>query len=150
MPAVIISRSVPFKRGDMSIQLYADRKQIGALIADNSLRIELPAGGHELQAVSNGIRGKRVQLNLSPGEVYHLQVEPIRIKKHQWWEVVILLIIFICPTPEGTLFGIDSWLVFLTFYGMLAIAFAFWQLRQMRGLLRLEPTDKETAGLAAV
>ena len=135
MPKIILHRAEPFQRGDMSINIAVDGKAAGNLLSNNSLEIEIAPGAHQLQASSNGFRGRKYSLDLSEQSEVHLQVQMPRMK-FLWWPMASATVIF--GIPERV-FGSHSFLVQMALSTAISVAGLLILRPEWHKRLRIEP-----------
>jgi hypothetical protein len=97
MGRVVISRAVPFRRGDESISIFIDGKAMGTLLGDRSLSLEVAAGMHRLRPFVNGRRGKEFVLQVAEDETLQLQVHDPQQPPPKWWDWIPVFFIVFFP-----------------------------------------------------
>lgn len=135
MPKIIVHRALPFRRGDMSINISLDGKTAGTLLSNNSLEIEAAPGAHLLQASSNGFRGRKYALELSEQGQVQLQVHMPQMK-FLWWPMISTIVI--CGIPERV-FGSHGFLVQMALCTAISVAGLLILRPEWRKRLRIEP-----------
>src|SRR5690606_28098045 len=108
MATLSIQRERPFARGDESIRILLDGKDIGMLPKEGALVRELSAGTHKLQATMNGVRGRTQLIDTAGADEISLIVFNAKPKYGDW--VDVLLFILISALPGSMLSGRGVWI----------------------------------------
>lgn len=141
MAKVIMHRALPFQRGDMSITISLDGKPAGKLLANNSVEIEAAPGLHQLQASSNGMRGRKYELELTGQGEVQLQVHMPRTKFF-WWPVVVTSVVFGIPQR---VFGSQGFWVQMALCVLINVICIYLLRPELTKRLRIEPLPDEAS-----